>query len=385
MTTKKGMDLYFFIIILAGIGLRLVMPMRGYNQDVEAYRVVADIVAHGGNVYAETKRYNYGPIWFHILHVLDIFPWHGANKLIELRWKVASFLTMVDVGIFSMLFRLYGTRIAALFFLNPISIIITGYHSQFDNLAVFLGLVSVVIIESREKSFWVWIGLIVMGLSLSVKHILFLFPLWLAFKENRWSKKIFFVAIPYLVFLFGFLLYMPDGANGILKNVFLYRSGNNAPFWAVFAPGILYKIVPSFVLFIVTLLVLGLFWRHKKTIESLHLYLISLVVFSSAISTQYFSICIPSIATQWNWAYAVYTLVGSVFLLVVGHELHIAFLQNLLGWDGTEGDILLIVFLAFGLLIKSIGKQGIDLLVKYIKTTFAWLLEQIQCQIKAPW
>ncbi len=371
--TKKGTDLYLFIVMLAGIGLRLIMPIRGHNFDIESYRIVADIVAHGGNVYAETSRYNYGPIWFHILHVLDLFPWDGVNKLIELRWKVASFLTMVDAGIFLMLFRLYGIKIAALFFLNPISIIITGYHSQFDNLAVFLGLVSVIIIESKEKNFWVLIGLIVMGLSLSVKHILFLFPFWLAFKEAKWSKKILFVTAPYLVFLFGFLLYMPDGRYGILKNVFLYRSFNNAPFWALFAPYPLYKIVPSFVLFFTALFLLGLFWRHKKVMESFHLYLISLVVFSSAIANQYLSICTPSIATQWNWAYAVYTLVGTAFLLVERNGLHIAFLQDVFGWSGAGGYKLLIVFLFFGLFIKLISTPGIDRLSKTIR---AWFLEQ---------
>jgi len=48
---------------------------------------------------------------------------------------MAGFLSLVDLGIFFVLWKKFGRPAAALFFLNPISVIITGYQSQFDNLA----------------------------------------------------------------------------------------------------------------------------------------------------------------------------------------------------------------------------------------------------------
>ncbi|CAM8376021.1 hypothetical protein MCEMHM7_00896 [Candidatus Methylopumilus planktonicus] len=78
-TQFKGAHVAFYSLLFAafGLGIRLFCASRGYNWDVDSYRVVADIVARGGNVYQETGRYNYGPIWFYILHWLDQIPWGG--------------------------------------------------------------------------------------------------------------------------------------------------------------------------------------------------------------------------------------------------------------------------------------------------------------------
>lgn len=371
------------LTLIAGIAVRLIMPIWGNNYDMDSYRIVADIVAHGGNVYAETARYNYGPIWFLILHTLDALPWGNASTLIALHWKVTVFLTMVDVGIFWVLFRLYGSRVAAFFFLSPISIIITGYHSQFDNLAILLGLLSVITIENSKKYYHICFGLILVGLSLSVKHILFIFPIWLAFKEDSWSKKIISIFIPYIIFLSGFLFYLVDGADGILKNVFLYRSLNNAPFWSLFAPNILYKTVSPVILFIITLIVLGLYWRPKGVIESLNLYTISLVVFSSAIVNQYLAICTPAIATQWNGAYAIYTMVGTLFLSGNEDGLHMAALTSFFGFKGWYQ--VLITLLSIGLLITSVEKQRMKKIYDWIRYILTWLLRQLQVQFKVRW
>jgi hypothetical protein len=386
MLARKNSQPFWLLTILAiGIALRLVMPMRGSNFDMESYRIVADIVAKGGDVYSETSRYNYGPIWFHILHALDALPWTVGDKLTALHWKVACFLTLVDVGICLSLFRRYGVTVAALFFLNPISIMITGYHSQFENFAILLGIVSVGMLDREKGTKWIWGGLIVLGLSLSVKHILFLFPLWLAFKQKCWSRKLLFVGVPYAIFLGGFSFYLPRDAHQILKNVFLYRSWNNAPLWTDLAPGFVRHFVPSFALFVATMLILGLLWRPLRAIESLHFYLISLVAFSSAIANQYLAICIPSIATQWNWAYGIYTFIGTAFLLVDHDGLHLHNLQNVLRWDGKYGYDIVVLPLFIGLVLRSINKAAFEAMLTRSQNAFAWLVNQFNYQIKAPW
>ena len=383
--TKKH---YWFLgILVAGLVLRLLMPFRGYNFDIESYRIVAEIVANGGNVYAETDRYNYGPIWFFILRALDVLSDAGRSELLSLRWKVAVFLTIIDVLIAAILYRTYNLKVASLFFLNPISIVITGYHSQFDNLAILLGLLSVNAIDSGKSRRSNVLGLILLGISLSVKHILFIFPLWIAFRESRLSGKLLSLLIPYSIFAVGFLFYLPEGAAGILRNVFLYRSYNNAPFWDAFAPQSIYISIPAFLLFIATLLLLGLVWRRRILTDSLHLYLISLVIFSSAIANQYLAICVPSIATQWNWAYAAYTLTGTLFLAVDTSGLHLAGLRDFLGWDGMGGYYLLVALLLLGLIIKAFGKdgEGGDPVIRTIRAAITWLVNETRAQLKAPW
>ncbi len=63
---------WFVFIIVIGTLIRLAIAQRGYNFDIASYRIVADIMANDGNVYLETQRYNYGPIWFYILSFLAL-------------------------------------------------------------------------------------------------------------------------------------------------------------------------------------------------------------------------------------------------------------------------------------------------------------------------
>ena len=203
------------------------------------------------------------------MHGLNQYVGSGFGELIAFRWKVATFLTGVDVAIFFLLLRSYGVWIASLFFLNPISIIITGYHSQLDGLAVLFALIAAWVIERYKNSLGFWSGLGLLGLSLSTKHILFFFPIWLAMKQDQWRYKLLAVVVPYAIFLLLFVPFWSGGSEGITNNVFLYRSFNNAPFWHVFMPQFVYTVIPPVILFFASLFLLGLYWRSKNILESM--------------------------------------------------------------------------------------------------------------------
>ena len=373
------------VIVLVGITLRMLLPLRGYNYDIESWKIAADIMAHGGNVYGETGRYNYGPIWFYILHGLNQYVGGGFGELIAFRWKVAAFLTGVDVAIFFLLLRMYGVWVAGLFFLNPISIIITGYHSQLDGLAVLFALIAAWILERYKTPTGFGSGLAILGLSLSTKHILFFFPIWLAIKQERWRNKLLAIGIPYAIFLLLFVPFWSLGSEGITNNVFLYRSFNNAPFWHVFTPQFVYTVIPPVLLFFTALFLLGLYWRKQNTIESVNWYLISVVVFSSAVANQYLTIATPAIATQWNWGYSLFTAYTTVYLLVDWAGLHLGLLQRVLHWQGQNGYYFAITFLFIGLLIASFGKTRFSKWLASIGQFIVWIAREVRQQIKAPW
>ena len=377
--------LWVVLVILLGFTLRMWMPLRGFNYDIESWKIAADILAGGGNVYGQTGRYNYGPIWFYVLHFLDQLPLTGAGHFLAFRWKVAIFLSCIDIAIFLVLLRLYGLVVASLFFLNPISIIITGYHSQMDNFALLLGLFAVLVIEHKRHSWGLLPGLAILGLSLMTKHFLIFFPIWIAFKEQRWSRKIIVVVVPYSIFLISFLPYWSGGSEGILRNVFLYRSVTNAPFWNVFAPNILLTLIPPIILFVGTLMLLGLIWRKKPLMESFNYYLICVVIFSSAVMNQYFSISLPAIATQWNWAYSLFTAFTTLYLTVDWAGLHFGVIQNSLGWQGKYGYNAAIALLFIGFSVHLIGKSRYKKLCEKVRSSFLEVKKIISEQVKAPW
>ena len=93
-------------LLALGVAARLIAASAGHNYDMESFFIVAKIVEHGGNVYASTSRYNYGPIWSTLLHGLDLaarvlpFDWQHV-----LRYGIAGVLTLVDVAICLLLRR----------------------------------------------------------------------------------------------------------------------------------------------------------------------------------------------------------------------------------------------------------------------------------------
>lgn len=349
------------LVIVIGVTLRLSLPLLGHNFDVESYRIVADIMGDGGNVYAETSRYNYGPIWFLIVHGLDMLPGGGAgDPAAALHFKIAAFLTLVDIGLFAILYRRYSLAVGALFFLNPVSILITGYHSQFDNLAVFLGFAAVVLFDRVEGTRGKAALLVCLGLSLIAKHLLFLFPLWLAMRRQGWMDRILVLTIPYGLFAASFVPYLRSGLEGILANVFLYRSQNNAPLWRPLLPDAVFEIVPLIVFFVGAMLAIGWLMRERTMFDQMRAYFIALVVFSSAIANQYLAIPATSIAASWNLAYAAFSQVGTLVLFFDANGLA---LGNF-GWTPRTtgvGYTLCVVFLAIGLVIDVSGKSPREL------------------------
>lgn len=302
---------------MGGIAVRFWVSRYGHNYDLESYRVVADIVDRGGNVYAETDRYNYGPVWFYVLGLLERFSHVFADDEGAFRVSLIALLTAVDVGIWAILRRRYGLVASFLFFLSPISIVITGYHNQFDNLAVLLALAAMVVYAAAAIP-----GLLLLGLSLTVKHVLLAFPLWLAIKERGLGRKVLALVVPPAILVLSFLPFLREGAAGIVDNVVRYDSFDNAPFWHAVLPDVLQPLVPPPVLFAAALLVLGFVWRGRDHVDSVLLYLLAVVVFAPAIANQYLAIAVPAAAGFSNAFFLTFQALGLWLLSIHPDGLH---------------------------------------------------------------
>jgi hypothetical protein len=305
--------LFFITIILAfGVLLRLVIAGFGYTFDLSSYHLVGEIVNSGGNVYKETSRYNYGPVWFIIIGILyqisRIFP----DPFLFFRFLVAGLLIGVDIGIWYILYKRYSLKTSLLFFLSPISVIVTGYYSQFDNLAVFLGFLAVIVLKRHFMT-----GLILLGISLMTKHVFFAFPLWLFFSEKKLSRKVLSLVVPLAIFGMGFLPFLQEGFHGIKDNVFLYKSFNNGPLWQFLVPDYLKRYLRKEFLFFGMLILGGIFFRKKKPFDQLLFYTITLVTFSYAIADQYFAIIVPFIAVYFNLFFLFFVITQFLFFLMV--------------------------------------------------------------------
>jgi hypothetical protein len=301
-------------VLAAGLAARFWMITWGHNFDFDSYRVVVSCVEQGKNVYASTERYNYGPVWFNILHGLDLLSLH--NRFV-FRWLLVGLLSLADVGIFLILWRRFGRLAAVFFFLNPISIIITGFHNQFDNVALLFGLLAVLLIgDDFEKPVGrrKFSGLLLLGLSLATKHILFAFPLWLAVKQRGLIQKAIIVLIPVACFALGFLPYWSEGKAGIIHNVFHYQSSAIGYFYDFFIPPEMKYLVSSRQIWFLLLGFFAFVCRPKSSMESLLVYTAVLVAASPGFFNQYLAIPVAFVSVFVNPLSIAYTAMATLHL-----------------------------------------------------------------------
>jgi hypothetical protein len=315
------------------------------NFDTDSYKVVAQLVDDGKSVYANTSRYNYGPWWSWILWLF----WRIANHLAfpnAFHFCITAFLTVVDVAIAWILAVRFSPKAALFFLLCPVSILITGIQGQFDNLAVLLGLIAWIIITPKETkpSFCrFFAGALLVGLSISVKHILAFFPLWVMLCPSFGSlrHRMIFPLVAYAVFLAGFLPWVGDPAslNGIVHHVFLYGSDTRVSLMTTLV-NLLFPFkdisdnlpapwdrimghLPGMAAWAFSIFWLG-WWtgRHRPT-DLFFVYLLGLVGLSASMADQYLAIPLVACAVFYRcWPVWLYTAVATF---------HLVFSRNNLG------------------------------------------------------
>lgn len=306
-----------------GAGLRLWASTLGWNYDVESFWLVAHLVEAGKNVYIETNRMPYGPVSPAIFALaLQLEHGLGFDGLAPFHVIVAGLLTLADLGIAVTLARAYGYAPAIVFALCPVSILITGYHSQIDSVAILFGLWSWRLIEApagaaRQRD--VVPAALLLGLSLATKHVFAVFPLWvLAASSRPLAQRLLYGAIAYAVFAAAFLPFVADPAGwaGVHDHVFAYRGGD----W--YANALIVRLIPSGVwatrTFLAALVAAGVLVGVTAPRAAFLAYLVLLVALSPTIANQYLAIPLVACAVHWRnplgWVYvglATLALLGS--------------------------------------------------------------------------
>ena len=202
--------------------LRLLVCCIGFNYDMESWNLVAEIAVSGKNVYVETARYNYGPIFIFILAFLkSILNLIGLKSVFSLHLALVIFLSLTDISIAIVskrFLKFNGWGLLLLF--NPVSILITGFHSQFDNLAILFALISWTYLYKPNDLKSILIGAIWLGFSITTKHIFIFFPLIYLFVQNRTIKsKIIVLTVPYILFFTSFLPFILNSPFAFKENI----------------------------------------------------------------------------------------------------------------------------------------------------------------------
>lgn len=328
------------LTIILGLYMRLSLAWYSPgNFDLVSYDIVSDLVLSKQNVYAHTVRYNYSPLWFYFLALFKIIS--NISKL-PFPFIVRSFLTLIDLLTVSVLIKIARLKknnpiiIIIAFFLNPISILLTGHHGQFENLPILLILMGIYIYLKNKKSFNAWIFFLSAGI---VKHLVF--NQLVAYLSYILKNKIKVILLSFgsiMIFLFTFLPFWQEGQQGIINNVFLYKSYEG--FYGIYTFIKSWYPIADFAKFYRWPFILGFFvfaviFKQKDLGKTILINVLFFLTFASGMADQYYILPIALGALYNNLPFYLYTLIVSLFLFKSSAQLNqqqYAFITDKIVW-----------------------------------------------------
>ncbi len=313
--TRPRVPIVFWIAVALGLVLRIVvLALSPGNPDTLAFE---DTVRAGtGGLYNGVTRFNYSPLFAFVLYGLAIVAKAIGSPL---RIVLGAFLLAVDAATAAVLLRRAGWGAAVLFFLNPVSVLVSSFHLQFEGLAILFLVLAVIAgadrkFEDRPEAVSAWLSL-----SLLAKHIAWFHPLLFVTRARR-ARPVLLTLLPYLIFAVSFLPFASSW-KGIRASVFGYRSLSESYGIRAFLPSVSERAL-TLVFAAALLMTVWLLRRVPLDRAALLLFLVTLL-FIPGIAQYYFVWPIALGALCGGGAgFFVYTIVVTLFLIGSPDGLH---------------------------------------------------------------
>ncbi len=215
-TGPKTLKLLLIISFAIGLVARLQFSTWPPNFDTNNYRIDAEVVLSGGNIYREQVNYNYTPVWAWVTGIIRRLG-GDFNFNIHLLLIMADTLVAICVSRIAAQYFQCGNEAFLFYWLNPAVIWLVGYWGSFDILAT-LPLIAVVASSEERKGWQIW----ALGtLALLIKHNT-LFSVWALYVYFFRPRLAFLVMVlTLMVFAASFVPYL-DAHDLIVRNVLLY-------------------------------------------------------------------------------------------------------------------------------------------------------------------
>ena len=212
--------------LLVRLALAWVAPL---SYDLESYAIVVNALNHGQVVYEATPRYNYSPVWFHVLgatarlsQAAGLSPFFGF-RLVTIAGDVAAALALFAFGLQGDTRRRAAAR-AIVFFTNPVTIATSAFHGQFETLALAFFVAALALVRRSGARRATLLPALVVGSAVAVKQIVVVFlGGFLGFSRGGLARArdAALAAAPFLLLLAPYALVAPAG---VVNNVLRYSS-----------------------------------------------------------------------------------------------------------------------------------------------------------------
>ena len=323
------------LIVVLGLAARLYLAAAFVgNYDERSYEIVSSVMRAGGNVYGSTDRYNYSPVWAYVLLLLDhIRTLTGLPAHLVIRGALSLVDTAAAIVLAAIAARVTpggGLPTLAAYFLNPVAVLIVGYHGQFEALASLPILIAVWLREYQVSTsrLVTWaLG----ALSLLVKHLL-VFQVWMlyTFAFGRYAR-VTAAALAGVAFAVSFAPFWSGGSAGIVRNVLGY---GGLP--GIYGFGAVLPRVVTLPMFAAAMTILPNVARDRLGLrlpDSLTLSAVALLVMIDGIGEQYFLVPILFGAVHPRRGFWLYTVVAGTFLLASPNN--VAVLPPFVPWSAV--------------------------------------------------
>lgn len=387
-------NIIFFIGIIISILIRVFFILHGLDvADVLKAHQVATVMLQGNNPYPVIDFAIYPPLNYFIETLTLLvsnsiaIPFHILTKA----WP-----NIADLAITFFLFKflinqkirpLYAYLWSLMYFLNPISILISSAHGQIDSVTSLLLLLSIYVLTLKTSKYYLF-GSLLLGLAIAIKpNPTMLLPVFLVYKfnQNELKQKLIFTLVSLAPVTITLIPYLWINFHAVITNIFSYSGvydfgyaaifrglwyQNNADIWLPLTQEILSA---SKYLFLSGLLFLAmLFINSKQLIKAcLTVYLFFLSVYFG-ISAQYLIWILPLAILEKDLKIIPFTFSGLIaifgFYMFFGPEI---LLGNLSTLSAFQSKYMSVYFLGNLTLWLTMLWWLITIIKNYLKVNYS--------------
>ncbi len=238
---------YFVLLLLLAFSVRVLASLVANDIiDVYNYGVVAEVVDRNGlfALYAQTPGiYPYPPLW---VGIELLSRWVHLHELMSFSFIIRLPILLADVGIVAVIWTFLRLSSptqpiqafigAGLYALNPVSIIITCWHGQFDAIPVFFLALAILL---HKKLHWRR-SAIALSLGIAFKSFPVLLLPSLALQLPTLSRRTVFAIVALVPVLLLLLPFLVRDADAVVRELINYRGaallGAMVPLRSIYVP-----------------------------------------------------------------------------------------------------------------------------------------------------
>lgn len=290
MINKKRLLQIFLLGLFIRLGILYIFKNTS-NYDIESYKFVGESILKKINIYPQIAQlhYPYLPLYLYIEAGAMYLTKFGLDSIVFL--KIVNII--FDMGTLLLIYEISRKSIkkTLLYALNPVTILVSSLHGQFDTIPIMLILLSFYLLDKKKE----FLSILVYSTAVLIKTwpIILIFHI-LAKLHNKRLISLLFLMPTISIVLYSFLFKI--NPIEILKTNFQYHGlfgiWGVTYFLSFFKLSFLMQKVISFLL-LITIALYGYFYTEKNIIKGAFVFLLFFFSFTPGFSIQYLSWIIP--------------------------------------------------------------------------------------------